>query len=127
MKNFLLSILVMSTLLSCSKTDVNGGKCYANDLTFKESKVNNLASVNSLIVTFDVKNNAKVDYDLTKNGIGNFVYSKIMVKTTDGTTYETKNIFIGNLSAGATASHDVLGTYGAGKTFQSYTMSLYCQ
>jgi hypothetical protein len=127
MKNLLLFSLLFFSLIACKKSVVNAGKCYSNDFTYKETKVNNLPGSNSVIVSFDVKNNAKTDYELAKNGIGNVVYYKMMVKTTDGTSYETKNIFTSNISAGATVSNNILGSYGAGKTYQSYTVTLYCQ
>jgi hypothetical protein len=127
MKKLSFLIFLVFISISCIKAGVNGGPCYAKDITFKETKVNNLTSSNSLIVTLDVKNNAKSDYDVTKSGLGNSVYYKMTTKTTDGTLYETKNIFLGSISGGATTSHNVLGSYGAGKTFDSYSLSLYCQ
>ncbi len=114
-------------LFSCSKSEVNPSGCFSDNLVLTQTKVNNLTSSNSIIVSFDVKNKATTDYNVLKSGVGSFIYYKMIVKTTDGTLYETKNPFISSISAGATQSQDVLASYGAGKTYQSYTVSLYCQ
>jgi hypothetical protein len=139
MKNLLKRLLLIFSIVlfipSCNKDDNSGtptsppvALCQAEGIKLKETKVDNLASANSIQVSFDATNASGKDYDVAKGVPGSFIYTKIIVETTDGVKYETKAPFlITALSNGATASVIASGDYGAGKTYKSYTISLYCQ
>ncbi|HEU4536335.1 MAG TPA: hypothetical protein VFS00_19560 [Polyangiaceae bacterium] len=119
-------------LVACSgdDDDDSGGTndtkpCLASSIALTETKVTDAASSNSVIIDFDAKNNASTDYDVA--GLSPPIQVVVNVTTSDGTVYEsTKPFTAPKLSAGATASVSAIGTYGAGKTYQSYTASLRC-
>jgi hypothetical protein len=138
MNNFIKKIALIAlfifTILSCSKDDApanNGttptGNCLSGSMAYTQTNVGIYPASNAIIVSFDVKNNSTTNYSITAAGVGNFIYYKIKVKTTDGTIYEKTGPFLTDISAGATKSVEALGDYGAGKTYESYTISLYCQ
>src|SRR4051812_32778573 len=115
-KFFFLSLTVCSLLVGCSDDDDNNGSnCLADALTLTETAVDNLApSSDNVIITFDAKNTSSSDYTPTTGGQ---IFVKIIVTTSDNATYEsTHPITVSSLSAGATASTQVLASYGAGKT-----------
>jgi hypothetical protein len=130
-KNLLAVVIVTFMSVSCSKSDSGSGSsnsnCISGSLALSSPVVDNLPSSNSIIVTFNVKNNSSKNLSIT-NPVGSRVYTKMLVKDTDGTVLETKGpLLVQELSAGATTSVDVLGKYTAGKTYASYTIELYCE
>jgi len=129
-KNVLLitALLFLTILSSCSSSDDNDlpqAICLKDDLTLTETKVNDLESVNSIHVDFDVKNNSSTNLDHGDNRT--VIYITMNVKTTDGSVYETKKIFLLQLSAGSTTTTTASADYGSGKVFDSYTYKLTCE
>jgi len=127
-KLFLIPTLLLLLLVSsCSNDDESTGgqnSCLADDFELTETAVNDFEASDTVAITFDVKNNSSVDYNVV-NG-SEAIYYTVVVTTTDGSTFEMTGPLALALSAGATTSADALGTYGAGRTYESYTISLYC-
>jgi hypothetical protein len=124
------ALFLTLSLAGCGGDDDNPapaqGKCLSDKLTLTETLVNNLASQHSVQVTFDVKNTAGEDYDLTKGNKG--IYVEMKVTTTDNTVYtEEQPLLASKVGAGATASVTQSCDYGAGKTFKSYSIRTYCK
>ena len=125
---FVLFLLI--TTLSCSSDDENStnepNDCLKDSFELTETNVNDLTGTNSVIVTFDLKNNSSTDYSIQDGSRP--INTTIIVNTDDGSEFETTNILtVNSLSAGATTTVDVLGNYGAGRTFSSYEISLSCR
>jgi hypothetical protein len=129
-KALLLSIgISMAVFSACSKKNDNpgpqSGACMADQLALTQTKSEASAAMHTLFLTFDTKNTGATDYDVTKGS--KMVQLKVTVTTTDNSTYEsTQPVTIVKLSAGGTATMDVLAEYGAGKTFKSYKIEKYC-
>lgn len=98
----------------------------ADDISLTETLVSDMApSSNNVIISFDARNNSSRNYDIRD---AKPIYVKIVVTTTDNSTYESSHILtVNSLSAGATSSTEVLGSYGTGKTYKSYSITKYCQ
>lgn len=122
----LITLAFCIAMTSCSDDDGSSKSvCLSDSFEMVETEVEDLPSAESVIITFDVTNNSSKDYDISDGK--NILYTTIDVTTTDGTVYETESILpLESLSAGATASVSVMGTYGAGKTYESYEITLYC-
>ena len=136
MKTTLKKITIMLALisfLSCSKKDettsgiAQTGNCISGSIALVQTNITNYPSSNVVFIDFDAKNNSTINYDVATVGTGNFIYAKAKVKTTDGNIYETVQPIITQLSAGATQSVLVQANYGAGKTYDSYTIELICK
>ena len=140
MKNILKQIAVVAvfiTVLSCSKDEakstgtptapVQSGNCISGSIVLTQTKIENYPSSNNVFIDFDAKNNSTINYDVSTIGVGNFIYVKVKVKTTDNAIYETVQPIFAQLSAGATKSVLFQANYGAGKTYQSYTFEVICQ
>ena len=117
-------------LSSCGKDDdkptPSGGDCLSDKITLTQTRVNDLSSQHSVQVTFDAKNTSSTNYDVAKGS--KEIYAEIKVTTTDNTVYtEEEPLLVTTLNAGATASVTQSGDYGAGKTYKSYTIRLYCK
>jgi hypothetical protein len=117
-------------LSSCGGDDDNptpsGGECLSDKITLTQTGVNNLSNVHSVQVTFDAKNTSSTNYDIQK-GVKQ-IFAEIKVTTTDNTVYtEEQPLLITQLAAGNTASVTQSADYGAGKTYKSYTIRLYCK
>jgi len=129
-KLFLIPTLLLLLLVSsCSNDDeTTGGQnssCLADDFELTETDLIQSAATSNVIVTFDLKNNSSSDYNI--NTGSDVINSTIFVTTTDNTVYETTAILtVTTLAAGATASISIVGSYGAGKTYKSNTVSLFC-
>jgi hypothetical protein len=124
---FILSaMLALTVFSSCSKDDdkiIGNGQCYADKITFVKTAEE--ISSNNIFLTFDAKNTSSRNYDIA-NG-DKLVNLKIIVKTTDGASYETNTVFTETkLSAGATVSTLTTANFGTGKTYASYTMTTSC-
>lgn len=118
------------TLASCGGDDDNPGpaqgECLSDKITLTQTQVNNLASQHTVQITFDVKNTSSTSYDIAK-GVKE-IYAEIKVTTTDNTVYtEEQPLLITQLGAGATGTVTQSGDYGAGKTYKSYTIRLFCK
>ncbi len=126
-------VMLVINVTSCSGDDdgdENGNsnsKCLKDDFKLEETNVNNLApSLNEIVVSFDLTNNSNSNYNI-QNG-SSPINTTMIVTTTDGDTFETTNILLVNaLSAGAKTNVDVIGTFGANKTFSSYEITLSCR
>jgi hypothetical protein len=116
-------------LSSCGGDDDNpspAGECLSDKITLTQTQVNNLAGQHTVQITFDAKNTSSSNYDATR-GVKN-IYAEIKVTTTDNAVYtEEQPLLITQLAAGATASVTQSADYGAGKTYKSYTIRLYCK
>jgi hypothetical protein len=123
--SILIAFLAIFNLLACTLPGgVNSNSataCYADKVTLNEAKIEDYKDSNIVFFTFDVKNNGKTATDNLR------LNYKIIVKTTDGLSYETKSTFNIKLSPGATGSKLLDAKYGGGKAFQSYTIELYCE
>ncbi len=133
-KNLIAISLLLIVSVSCSKSDSgsspsNGGNCLSGSMALSNAVVDNLASQSKIIVSFNVKNNSSSNYSInTSASTKTSIYTKMLVKTTDGAIIETKGpLLVQELSAGATGTVDVLANYSTGKTYESYTIELYCQ
>ncbi len=136
MKNFIkritLTTLFIFTILSCSKDDAPSSttptsNCLSDKFTTVQTDLDNFPGSNNLFINFDVKNTSTTNYNLTTIGTGNFIKYNIKVKTTDGVIYENKGLLLAELSAGATQDVLTNPSYGAGKTYESYTITLFCE
>lgn len=122
----LTAMLVLSLCSSCKKETIPGvsGECFADRITFTQTEVETFAD--NLIVTFDAKNISSKDYDVEKGD--KLIKLKFIITTTDGSKYESTYTFLeSKLASGATISTVAGGSYGAGKTYQSYTMTTSCE
>ena len=128
-------MLALISFLSCSKDDAKApgspagqsGNCISGSIALTQTKITDYPSSNNVFIDFDAKYNSAINYDISTIGIGNFIYVKVKVKTTDNNIYETVQPIITQLSAGATQSVLVQANYGAGKTYQSYTIEVICK
>lgn len=121
-------VLITFTLSGCSKDDDPGpaGKCFANDITLTETKLDNYPDSHTLFITFDAKNNSSQTFSIEDGS--KVINARIKVTTTDGTVYESNGpLTLTELSSGATASVLLNADYGAGKTYKSYTITLACE
>ena len=126
------SILVaFLTILSYNKDNTSTTNptlnCLSDKFTLLQTNLDNYPSSNNLFINFDVKNTSTTNYNITTIGTGNWIRYNAKVKTTDGTIYENKGDLMGELSAGATQNLLINPSYGAGKTYESYTITLYCE
>lgn len=119
----LMALTITATSCSSDDDDTNlpSNACFADAITLTQTEVENSPSQHSVFVTFDAKNTSSTDYRV-QNG-AKVIDLKVVVTTTDGSTYETiQPLTVTDLSAGATTSTMVLAEYGAGKTYQSYQL-----
>jgi len=129
--SFLFAAFSLSLALSsCGGDDDNpapaGGDCLSDKITLTQTLVNDLSSQHSVQITFDAKNTSSSNYDIAKGT--KQVFAEIKVTTTDNTVYtEEQPLLVTQLAAGATASVTQSADYGAGKTYKSYTIRLYCK
>jgi len=126
---FLAPILFLLIIASsCSNDDeTNGGQnsCLADDFELTETDIIQSTATSNALVTFNVKNNSSTDYNI--NTGSPVINSTISVTTMDGSVYETTAILsVTTLAAGATTSVIIRGSYEAGKTYGSNTVSLFC-
>lgn len=109
-----------------SSTPSDDSSCLASSMVFKETKVTDSPGQNTVLVDFDITNTSSTDYDVA--GGSKLVETDVEVTTTDGTKYESSGpLTVTKVSAGKTASATLKGDYGAGKTYQSYTVKLRCR
>lgn len=128
-------LLFFAIAISCNNDDAPAAianpiaDCLASSFLLSNPVVDVLNGQSKIIVTFNVKNSSSTNYSYSPAALaGKAIYSKMLVKTTDGTIIETKGVLLATeLSAGATATVDILGNYSTGKTYESYTVELYCQ
>jgi hypothetical protein len=132
MKKTIVLILVGFLIISCSKNDDNsnggtGGGCIAGEMKITETKAQDFPDGNKIFFDYDVKNNSKTDYTFGKT-LGTFINYRIKVTTTDGTVYDGNGPFLlSDLKSGATTTAQISLTYGAGKTYKSNVIELYCE
>ena len=118
-------------LTSCGGDDDNptpaSDDCLADKITLTQTKVDDFASQHAVQITFDAKNTASSNYDVT-TGRAKQIWAEIKVTTTDNTVYtEQQPLLINQLNAGATTSVTQTADYGETKTYKSYTIRLYCK
>lgn len=95
-------------------------------MKFEETKVSPNDSQGNLFVDFDITNQSSTNYDVQTGSKP--IYIDIKVTTTDGKVYDSSQILtVTSLAAGSTASSQLLGNYGSGKTYKSYTATLVCK
>ncbi len=100
--------------------------CLAGSLVLTETKRMDAPSFNTLLLDFDAKNASSHDYDVMKGSKP--ILLDFVVTTTDGTEYESEApLTATKIAAGATSAVVAQAEYGAGKTFESYTISLRCR
>jgi hypothetical protein len=100
--------------------------CFAGSIELTETKRTDSPSFNTLLLDFDAKNTSSSDYDIMKGSKA--ILLDFVVTTTDGTEYESEApLTAAKIDAGATAAVVAMAEYGAGKTFESYTVSLRCR
>lgn len=129
-KLFLIPTLFLLLLMSsCSNDDETtggqGSSCLADDFELTETDIIQSQATSTAILTFDVKNNSSSDYNV--NTGSDLINSTVFVTTTDGSVYETTApLLITTLAAGSTSSINMTASFGAGKTYESNTVSLFC-
>ena len=125
----LFPILFLSLIISsCSSDDeiTNPNPCLADSFELTETQVLDVESLNNILVSFDVTNSSSIDYNIATDA-PMVIHYTITVTATDGSTFETSmQLPVLSLSAGGTTSIDLIGNYGAGRTYESYTISLSC-
>ena len=100
--------------------------CLASSIELTETKRTDSPSFNTLLLDFDAKNSSSEDYDIMKGSKA--ILLDVVVTTADGTEYESDApLTAAKISAGSTAAVVVMAGYGAGKVFESYTVSLRCR
>lgn len=100
--------------------------CLAGSIQLTETKRTDSPSFNTVLLDFDAKNTSSSDYDIMKGDKA--IMLDFVVTTTDGTEYESEApLTAAKIDAGATAAVVAMAEYGAGKTFESYTVSLRCR
>jgi hypothetical protein len=100
--------------------------CLASAIELTETKRTDSPSFNTLLLDFDAKNTSSTDYDIMKGAKA--IMLDFVVTTSDGTEYESEApLTAAKIDAGATAAVVAMADYGAGKTFESYTVSLRCR
>lgn len=97
--------------------------CLANSMSLKENKVENIPGLNLVKVDFDLTNTSGKDY--YPDSLMYTIKVTMNVKTTDGTIYENIR-YLSHITSGATKAYGIWGDYGAGKTYQSYSVSMSC-
>lgn len=122
--------LVASACSSDSDSGSDGGggdpACLAGSIELTETKRTDSPSFNTLLLDFDAKNTSTSDYDIMEGSKA--ILLDFVVTTTDGTEYESEApLTAAKIDAGATAAVVAMADYGAGKTFDSYTVSLRCR
>jgi hypothetical protein len=133
----IVSILPMAWLLaslcSCSSSTnapqpspASGTNCLGDAIKATSTKIDDSPSVNKLLLSFDVKNEGAVDYDISKGS--KVIYFSFAVTTTDGTVYDSEGpLTVTSLKAGATGTSEGLADYGSGKTYKSLSFKLICK
>ncbi len=126
---FTLTICSLMVVSSCSDDDnekTDSAACLAESIELTETKVEDNPDSNIVFLSFDVKNNASSDYSIV-NG-SPIIYATVIITTEDGSKYENEESFtITSLSSGATSDLMIIPSYGAGKTYSSYEISLSCK
>ncbi|WP_394827878.1 hypothetical protein [Pendulispora albinea] len=125
------SVLAIATL-ACSSDDNSGspgspggGACFASSLQFTQTNIDVYPGDSNIFVKFDVKNTSTKDFDVQKGD--QIVELKLIITTTDSSKYEEVVPTINDLAAGKTTTLLIHGTYGGGKTYQSYTIEPICR
>lgn len=125
-----LSFGILSLNIACSDDDDDGSSslCSKDDFSVTQTGITQSPATGSVIIMFDVSNDSSSDYDVSGMADASvFLHANIVVTTTDGTEYESKqtlNIF--TLSAGGTSSQLATATLGADKEYASHTITLSC-
>lgn len=127
----ILSVVLLSFALGSCSDDKNpvmpSRKCFAGDFTLTQTKLTDSPEQHLIFLTFDAKNNSSQNFNIG-DGSSKQIQARIKVTTTDGSVYETNTILtVSELAAGSTASTENTADYGAGKTYKSYTITLYCE
>lgn len=100
--------------------------CLAGSIQLRETKRMDAPSFNTLLLDFDAKNTSSNDYDIMKGSKP--ILLDFVTTTDDGTEYESEApLTAPKIDAGATTAIVAMAEYGAGKTFESYTVSLRCR
>jgi hypothetical protein len=100
--------------------------CLASSIELTETKRTDSPSFNTVLLDFDAKNTSAEDYDIMKGSKP--ILLDFVVKTAEGTEYESEApLTAPKIDAGATAAVVAMAVYGAGKTFESYTVSRRCR
>jgi hypothetical protein len=119
---------------SDSSSNPNGGggtssgdpACLASSIELTETKRTDSPSFNTVLLDFDAKNASSTDYDIMKGSKA--ILLDFVVTTSEGTEYQSEApLTAAKIDAGATAAVVGMAEYGAGKTFESYTVSLRCR
>jgi len=130
------SLLAALGAIGCGSDDSgsNGGSggggsdssCFASSMQLTETKLTDAPSFNTVLLDFDAKNTSSKDYDIQAGSKA--IMLDFVVTTTDGTEYETTAPFTAaRIDAGAIAPIVAMAEYGAGKTYESYTVELRCR
>ncbi len=117
---------------SDSGSDGSGGtgsgdpSCLAGDIDLTETKRTDSPTFNTILLDFDAENTSSTDYDINKGSRA--ILLDFVVTTVEGAKYESEApLTAAKIGAGATAAVVAMAEYGAGKTFESYTVSLRCR
>lgn len=129
-----LTALVATACGSDSSSSPEGGggsgsgnaACLASSIELTETERTDSPTFNTVLLDFDAKNASSTDYDIMKGSSA--ILLDFVVTTSDGTKYESEApLTAAKIGAGATAAVVAMAEYGAGKTFESYTVSLRCR
>jgi len=121
------AMLMLTTVFTSCKKDDDGpsSSCYSDQVSLTETEFDNYPDSHQFFVHFDAKNNSSSNYDISKGSKQMTLVFK--VTATDGSVHEaTQPFLLTELSAGSTSSTIANVDYGAGKTYQSYTVTLRC-
>jgi hypothetical protein len=100
--------------------------CLASSIELTETKRTDSPTFNTVLLDFDAKNASSADYDIMKGSKA--ILLDFVVTTSEGTEYQSEApLTAAKIDAGATAAVVAMAEYGAGKTFESYTVSLRCR
>ncbi|PUZ27757.1 hypothetical protein GA0116948_10669 [Chitinophaga costaii] len=131
MKRLLYALLAIAAFTGCSKdhdnTSTPSKECMADKLQLTYASTDDVPSLHTVIITFDVKNTGSKKYDVGAGSTA--VYVKLEATTTNGKTYSGDDILtVTSLDAGATASASAIVDYGAGNAYKSYkVVEVYCK
>lgn len=126
------AVVMVFAIAACGSKNDNPGpvlpqsKCLSDKMQLKLTKVNNLTSSHTVLLSFDVKNTSNETFDVQKGY--KFIMAEIKVTTTDNMVYTNNVPFTSEkIEPGQTITEEVGGEYGANKTYKSYTIRLYCE
>ncbi len=126
MKYYLIGLLLLGVAFfsACKKDKI----CLSSDMEFKETAIEDAASINTIIIDFDVVNTGSKEYSYKDEETDKVIF-EVILTTEEGKTYEERKLLSvdPSLPAGDTMHTDVWVEYAAGETYKSYELKLSCE